>query len=194
MGQEVRRLVGDQRGLTMIEALLSVIIVSVAVVTIAGGLLLSSRVDNDTNERQRANLALTTFSENLTYTARPDGVACGIGAGAPVSSSGATNPSSHAALLMERATGATEVAEWIDRGMMYRITAVAYGSSTSGAGEEAFSASCSTAAADPDAPVYPVIRVEVEACRTRSAVATSCPAGAVVVASDVVRRGGRSGA
>jgi type II secretory pathway pseudopilin PulG len=180
----------DQRGLTLIEAVLALVIVVVAIISIAGGLLVSARVDNFANETQRANLALQTFVENLEY--RPPGAnPCGVGAGAPVSAPGVSNPPSHAGSIMTTALGADEVQEWIDRGMLFRITDLQYASVGTGPGAETFSPTCPTPPA-PEDPFYPVVRLEVEACLVVDTTRTDCD-DAVGVVADAVLRGGRTG-
>ena len=179
-----------QSGFTLLEALIALVVTSVAVMAIAGGLLLSTRVDNQTNAQQRANLALTTFMENIEFVQAPSASAdCGTGSGGPaVSSPGVSNPPSHAAQLMGTAVADPEVQTWINRGMMFRITSVTYGTDDSGPGAETFGSDCSAPTAEPK---YPVIKITAEACRA-SAAAVSC-GESVAVDAEVVKRGGRTG-
>lgn len=186
----------DERGLTLIEALAALVIISVAIISIAGGLLVSARVDNFANETQRANLALQTFVENLEYVGVGPSTPCGIGSGSPptppVSAPSVINPPSHAASIMVRAVGAAEVQDWIGRGMLFRITDLQYSAGGTGPGAETFVASCPSAPTG-DEPGYPVVRLEVEACLVGSTGSTVCDE-AVGVVTDTVLRGGRSGA
>jgi Tfp pilus assembly protein PilV len=181
-----------QSGVTLIEAVLSLIVVSVAIISIAGGLLTSVRVDDKANRRQRANLALTTFVENMPYVSPPG--------------SCATSPTAHATSLYNNTVTMTangqavpqpEVQQWLDRGAVFTVTDVEYSDWRVVTGEEQFTASCNDKPTSPDpnrpTPFYPVIRVTVEACLGSGPGASSCAAEEPVVATQAVKRGGRIG-
>ncbi len=116
-----------QGGFTLIEAVLSLVVVSIAILSIAAGLFTSARADNRTNEQLRGNLALATFTENLRYV--PSG-----GAGC--------SSSDHAATLLANTLLEPEVGEWVDRGMVFAVTDVEYACWQVDAGDEDFTAPC----------------------------------------------------
>jgi Tfp pilus assembly protein PilV len=193
VGQGVRHArARGQGGFTLIEAVLSVVVVSTAIVSIAAGLLGAARIDNRTNERQRANLALTTFVENLDHVQS----SCPA-VSTPAPATGASNGASHATALLSATAAEPEVAEWIDRGMVFSITRVEYARWDVAAGAEDFTAACNTPPpTNPNPlrprPYYPVIRVTVTACQGGVG-ASTCAGDAVVVQTQSIERGGRNG-
>lgn len=193
-----RRRMGAKGGYTLLEAVLALIIASGAILTIALGLLTSGNADQHTNSRQRVNLALSTFTENLKYSLSE----CPAVSSPAPSSGRPANPPSHATTLLDRTLEKAEVAKWVDRGIVFTVTDVEYGDTDPydfGAGvPEAFDGACSDPAPTGPSdlrppPWYPVIRVTVQACFGLAPDAVDCPEGEPVEQVSVVKRGGRRG-
>lgn len=213
-----RRVVGPssrargQGGFTLLETVVALIVVSIAILTIAYGLLTSVNIDNNSNLQQRTNLALTTFIENLPYSAPgPDCVP--VTDPPPRTGTGGIPGPSHGADLIEDTLSRPnpdpsgvparlpnpEVERWIDRGVVFTVTDVSYAVwSVTDDEPEDFSAACDAPgppSPNPARPLpyYPVIKVTVEACWSGQADASQCPEGAMTVRGEAIRRGGRTG-
>lgn len=184
-----------ESGYTLIEAVLAVLVVSIAILAIAGGLLASVRIDNKTNAVQRANLALSTFTENLTFT---QATCPAVSDPAPTSGTVLTSPDSHALRLLSATLDQPEVQEWVDRGMVFSIIDVDYADwRVTGRATESFTGDCSDTgptAADPlrPAPYFPTIRVQVRACQQGPSGPERCGDDEPTVTAEVVERGGRN--
>lgn len=188
---------GGQRGYTLMEALIAILVSSIAIVTIASGLIASIRIDDSANIRQRMNLALATFLENLEYTRPapdcaddPDGHAQSILAKIlddPDVAPNAPNPPNADDQY------SLEVMQWVDeRYMVFQIPSVRYTNWDAGddfSVPETFTDDCE-AMAPP--PAYPVIEVTVEVCYVLDPAVTNCD-GRAVERAVVIRRGNRSG-
>lgn len=183
---------GDEHGFTLLEATIALAVVSIAIIALATGLLVTIRSDNQSNLQQRTNLALGTFVDNLAYVA-PATVCTPVSSPPPTSSSADAADASHARSLLQATLAKPEVARLADDGMLFTVTNVAYADRSQVDAEvEEFTAPCD---APPPAnpPYFPVIKVSVTACWAGSRSATTCSPDSVAVSTESVERGSRTG-
>jgi len=183
---------GGEHGFTLLEATIALAVVSIAIIALATGLLVTIRSDNQANLQQRTNLALGTFVDNLAYVA-PATVCTPVSSPPPTSSSADAASASHARSLLQATLAKPEVAGLADDGMLFSITNVAYADRSQVDAEvEEFTAPCN---APPPAnpPYFPVIKVSVSACWAGSRSATVCSPDSVTVSTESIERGSRTG-
>lgn len=201
-----------QAGFTLVETVVALLVVTIAILTIAYGLLTSITTDNNSNLQQRTNLALTTFLENLPYVAPPEGCVP-VTDPPPSTGDGGIPGPSHGADLIENTLSRPnpeeggvparipnpEVERWVSRGVVFTVTNVEYAKwDVSDDEPEDWTAPCDAPgpiSPDPARPLpyYPVIKVTVEACWSGRADASQCPDGSMTVRGEAIRRGGRTG-
>ncbi len=191
-----------QGGFTLVEGVICVLVAALGISAVALGLLTSVKVDNSSNEQQRLNLAMRTFTESAAYSRPSAGAVCGATDPAPSTANLATVPASHARQVLQSALAKGDLQRWIDRRVMFTVTDVEYGAvvsntSTTLAQEQFVSAAVLAACPAPVSPPpsYPVIRISVTAClRVQVAGESQCQQGSPVLDAQVIKRGGRTAA